>query len=1165
MNKKVLTLCAGFLLAGLVTPTDALAAVKYADGVSFADATWQTVATGANEISDAILIVQGKNGGDYVIISNGTNGLKAIPFGDALLSEATATFTISDNGKRVSFEIGGKKVGFDTTGAVDWGESTFSTNNCSFTEGTNDGNSGFALATGANCVKMDYDENGVPTFSVEAGTAEWLSSVRLVQVNQIEVDYSHTNYPIADAELQEFDFGKYYILMNADGQYLKADEAVDGKVTATPTMDFDEKDATYYWTIEKQGATTKAAFKNKEEGAYLVSGSEIVYAGLTVDGKGLVSTNGLIAVADEDGGNSMSVSLATTSYVRVSVDDLQSIYGASFSATITRNKKELSNNPFTGNLTPVQWKNISKGYEVEPATYGDDFMLQNGDGKIIVMQIKDPYASSGNGDYAYKILPLDPQVVATDAKNNTGLYATKFSIWALPLFEAGTDETIAFIQVSDGSYNEYRLGSISLDSEKNQTLAAEKANDGEDYLDAIDIKLSKNNLINLKEVLKSPSFFTVKNVNTKKKYAADNGKNFEKVLGLNEYGNAAAFMDADEVLVGYPETQWAITTDGETLTLKNRENTTATAYEINANELYIVPGKANTYAWVKSNGSLTQVDTLEIAPVSTTPADGYKRYDARALRDMAFNIGHYSDIHGVAYVSENHTLNHQIGLEKEAENATSWRLGAMLFEANDAWNKPYAYEADTIRIESALGYWDANAGAWTNTADDDDDSNNAYLKLLAYSLKNIDTDEYVKYDTTDGRDRYATGLEDDRDGFEELTDAQYFALKMTGDDRYNLIPVSFTDTDGDGYANGVLNTETNELEAYEDKTSVGSEKVYTGDSATKGVLNKRGMYTARENDLFTVEELDSPAYLKLEQGDTIKIYREEFASESNVLYEKAGFLGVGNAVENADINPALYVDTAYVNREGNNRWEYLLAVNVNRVDTTYRCNVPAHGIHRMDTTYGRFLVNFADSAIVTAGKDDIHVNKYLYTDNYGDWAKLGFVEGYRTADTLRIWNGEKEAVDAIEVGTPKPQLVKFAFRIVDDSKNAFVIETAYKNLNVADYDDAKVTRNGYLRFDNGVVYVTDDIENAEVFMANLDEDRTPTANESIEANSAVSVTAIDGAVVIKGAEGKNVVIATILGKVVANETINSDNETIAVPAGIAVVSVDGESFKVVVK
>ena len=100
---------------------------------------------------------------------------------------------------------------------------------------------------------------------------------------------------------------------------------------------------------------------------------------------------------------------------------------------------------------------------------------------------------------------------------------------------------------------------------------------------------------------------------------------------------------------------------------------------------------------------------------------------------------------------------------------------------------------------------------------------------------------------------------------------------------------------------------------------------------------------------------------------------------------------------------------------------------------------------------------------------------------------------------------------------------------------------------------------------NGTIVVTDDINEAEVFGINEEEEGTPTANEAINAEGAISVTAIDGAVVIKGAEGKNVVIATILGKVVANETVSSDNETIAVPAGIAVVSVDGESFKVVVK
>ena len=111
------------------------------------------------------------------------------------------------------------------------------------------------------------------------------------------------------------------------------------------------------------------------------------------------------------------------------------------------------------------------------------------------------------------------------------------------------------------------------------------------------------------------------------------------------------------------------------------------------------------------------------------------------------------------------------------------------------------------------------------------------------------------------------------------------------------------------------------------------------------------------------------------------------------------------------------------------------------------------------------------------------------------------------------------------------------------------------------YDGNKT---GWVKWLNGVPVVVDDIELAEVF--NLEAtSNNPTANESINAEGAVSVTAVDGAVVIKGAEGKNVVIATILGKVVANETVNSDNETIAVPAGIAVVSVDGESFKVVVK
>ena len=81
----------------------------------------------------------------------------------------------------------------------------------------------------------------------------------------------------------------------------------------------------------------------------------------------------------------------------------------------------------------------------------------------------------------------------------------------------------------------------------------------------------------------------------------------------------------------------------------------------------------------------------------------------------------------------------------------------------------------------------------------------------------------------------------------------------------------------------------------------------------------------------------------------------------------------------------------------------------------------------------------------------------------------------------------------------------------------------------------------------------------------IDNVEAPTANESINAANNVIVAGVNGAVVVKGAEGKNVIVSTILGKVVANEVVSSDNTTIAAPAGIVVVSVDGESFKVVVK
>ena len=79
------------------------------------------------------------------------------------------------------------------------------------------------------------------------------------------------------------------------------------------------------------------------------------------------------------------------------------------------------------------------------------------------------------------------------------------------------------------------------------------------------------------------------------------------------------------------------------------------------------------------------------------------------------------------------------------------------------------------------------------------------------------------------------------------------------------------------------------------------------------------------------------------------------------------------------------------------------------------------------------------------------------------------------------------------------------------------------------------------------------------------ETTAPTANEAIAAEAGVQVIGGQGVVTVQGAAGKVVTVANILGQTIANQVAASDNVTIAAPAGIVVVAVEGEATKVVVK
>ena len=184
-------------------------------------------------------------------------------------------------------------------------------------------------------------------------------------------------------------------------------------------------------------------------------------------------------------------------------------------------------------------------------------------------------------------------------------------------------------------------------------------------------------------------------------------------------------------------------------------------------------------------------------------------------------------------------------------------------------------------------------------------------------------------------------------------------------------------------------------------------------------------------------------------------------------------------------------------------------------------------------------MNLVDTAIAwDAANKHKDNNPYINSEKY---YRLGFVQAKHINDSLVIASTN----DTLYVGSEDYNQAKFAFRYVDQEAGSFVIETANYN-RLPGVEEAEINEDaplGYLKWMNGVVVVVDDINNADVYNMNENETDTP----------------------IQGAAGKTVVITNILGKAVANTTLTSDNQTINVPAGIVVVTVDGEAVKAIVK
>ncbi len=862
---------------------------------------------------------------------------------------------------------------------------------------------------------------------------------------------------------------------------------------------------------------------------------------------------------------------------RIQAGYLLQRFGDHFTLEITYEEKATEDefdltSIFEGELAPMKgvYYRDGKAYYDKANAWDKEFMLVNEDGEILAVNTdKEEYVAAGQNKHAYPLTTISPRQWANDQANGGDhIYATKFRFEYEPAQDALSVTEITKIEVyADGAWREIGCYYDKIDGKLTPTLVA----DGGVGLveEGLSITLNPTSVVNPTAWLNQPVYYTVTVENSNKKAA-----HYGEILGLKE-GKVIDFVDPAKTDQAKPEGQFAIEyvdkengqkLDNPYYKFTNRETATTWGDKMYADRLYKIDD--TTFAYRHDFGFASHMDTLSIEPVKDfTSEDGFVRFTADELNANTYNVA-MDVINGPLYVVENHNDRHRIGLD--AEEATDWRIEMSTVKVLDAAKDEVAIIPDTVTISVPIKYYVNSTITWITTKGNTGKNKiyndpNTELKVPTYVFLNTATSEYI------------SGSEDKEETANEYyycpskTSATRFALKEVGDSTVNLVPVTTDFTTGFGFKTVSYNTWNNDIELtesqYEGKSGyaaaleLSSNKVIGGTSVATGVLHDVDLYAANDNDLFVISETGAPTYKPLEQGDNVII--SMLNNTDNVIYEDGEFANIDN--RKIGMNPALYIDTAYVNRPGNYRYEYLLGVNMTYTDTIDACNNPNHEHLRTTFSEGRYLVNMRDSM---EANEDVHVNKYAYDNE----PKLAFMPGYHQNDTLYLTNAAGEVISKSFLGNSAPHFAKFAFKMIDEEANEFIVEVGneaaeqYVLNKRGDWTVIKTepTR-GYLRWHNDNLVVTNNIDNAAHFTME-ETDLIATSNEEISAEEGtINVTATDGAVIIKGAAGKNVVIATILGKVVANETINSDNETIAVPAGIAVVSVDGESFKVVVK
>ena len=637
---------------------------------------------------------------------------------------------------------------------------------------------------------------------------------------------------------------------------------------------------------------------------------------------------------------------------------------------------------------------------------------------------------------------------------------------------------------------------------------------------------------------------------------------------------AEMFAPANQVDLTNPEGQWLLYKNNQTYYFVNRESGDRANFNYNGWTIRKTDTK-DMYKLYWSKYSTGEEYTIYIreakdAVLGKRSEKGYVNFDMAQEDNNGKYLSFETSLGVTAYIGKDADDN--VILTSDASKAIEFRVKQLSHDFRDH---------DGIAAPDTLHHYTSYLNKDLKQAVDT-------LQFFHYALYENFSEKYLMYDSKAKKFKLSgesyTGNAHER--FDQEKANYAFVVKEKEDGTYILVReyaidydhcnkennhLIYNDWDGNKYTfdnTFEVNFGINAFDSKKDYDVTGRESVtkdgydtyysYADGQAHKAYLASQpgtladmaNLYNYNDNDRITMENTDKVEYLKITGSqDTVKISLK--AQPNFFLYEDGTFLGMEH-VADKDMKPAMFVDTAYV-RNNTYRPQYLLAMNGKHVEPIWDNHPNSPSVPHLiapDTTYGRFLINAVDSA--NAWKGSIKTNPYIHEQLKGTpYYRLVFVDGYHTGDALTLNTAKGKTKIALNNNNDK--VCTFAFRYVDEAREGVKIETTYNGK----------TR-GWLKYQNNVPVVTPDYEDAHVFLVDNTTTDAPTANEEIAAGNVV-VAGVNGAVVVKGAEGKNVIVSTILGKVVANEVISSDNAQIAAPAGIVVVSVDGESFKVVVK